>query len=425
MATEISPEAIDLASVVRGGDTVLWSQGPSEPLSLTQPLVEQRRQIGRFRAFLGSSYGQTFAPEHSDYIDFLGIGAVGATRKIMQAGALRVIPCHLSQLGTLMRQGELRIDVVLVQLSRDQSGTFSYGSVCSYLPDAIRNARVVVAEVNEQAPWTFCQEAIDPERIDYVVQVSTPLFDVPSRESRSVDVAIAKEVAALVEDGAILQIGIGTLPNAILSELQHHRDLGIHSGVIGDGIINLIESGVITNARKKRNRGISVTGGLFGTDRLARFAHKNQTIQVDPVSYTHSPFVLADFTAFTTINSAIEVDLFGQVNGEVANGKYVGTIGGQTDFVRGTQLSERGRSIVAMSARVSESGPSRIVPVLSSGIATAPRSDTDVVVTEYGVAKLKGCTVEDRAERLISVAHPDDREKLAHRWSETLAALCR
>ncbi len=425
MPTEIPLKQLDLASVIRAGDTVIWSQGPSEPLSLTQAMVEQRHQIGRFRAFLGSSFSRTFDASHADYIEFIGLGAVGATRKILEAGALQVIPCHLSQLASMMRDGPLKIDVVLLQLSQNASGSYSYGSVCSYLPDALNRARVVIAEINDQAPWTGCSEPIEAKRIDYVVRASRPLLDVPSRPPSTEDIAIAKNVAPLIEDGATLQIGIGTLPDAILSELRDHRDLAIHSGVIGDGVVNLIESGVVTNARKSIDRGISITGSLFGTSLLVRFAHDNSAIRVDPVSYTHNPAVLAQLSALVTINSAIEIDLFGQVNSEVANGKYVGTIGGQTDFVRGTQMSERGRSIVAMSARVSPTGLSRIVPTLSSGIVTAARSDTDTVVTERGVAVLKGRTVEERARLLISIAHPDDREALSRSWRDGLARLGR
>lgn len=165
-----------------------------------------------------------------------------------------------------------------------------------------------------------------------------------------------------------------------------------------------------------------MTGGLFGTQKLTQFAHRNSAVRVDPVSHTHRPEVLARFKGFTTINSAIEIDLFGQINSESANGKYIGTIGGQTDFVRGTQLSERGRSIVAMSARVSAGGPSRIVHSLSSRFVTASRADTDTVVTEFGVAELKGQTVEERARRLIAIAHPDDRESLSRGWKDANAS---
>lgn len=416
MPSAFTPNTIDLTSIVRSGDTVIWSQGPSEPLSLTQALVEQRQRIGRFRAFLGSSYSRTFDPTQADYIDFLGLGAVGYTRKLLEAGALQVIPCHLSQLAQIMREGTLKIDVVLLQLARDHSGAYSYGSVCSYLPEALRNARIVVAEINEQAPWTHCCEPIDPERINYIVNVSRPLLDVPSRNPTAEEVAIAKNVAPLVEDGATLQIGIGTLPDAILSELGSHRDLGIHSGVIGDGVIKLINSGVVTNVRKKADRGISVTGGLFGTQLLTKFAHGNKAVRVDPVSYTHDVKILASFDLFTTINSAIEVDLFGQVNSEVANGKYIGTIGGQIDFARGAQVSNCGKSILALPARVSADGPRRIVAALSGGFVTSSRSDTDAVVTQFGVAELKGQTVDERSRRLIAIAHPDDREPLSREW---------
>jgi acyl-CoA hydrolase len=416
MPVEIAADAIDLTSIVRPGDTVIWSQGPSEPLSLTQALVRQRRGIGKFRAFMGSCYSQTFEPAQADYIDFIGLGAVGYTRKILEAGALQVIPCHLSELASMIRRRDLKIDVVLLQVSQNDDGAYSYGSVCSYLSEAVRTARAVVAEVNDQAPWTGCIERIDPKLIGHSVHVSRPLIAVPSREWTAEDTAIAKNVAPLIEDGAILQVGIGTLPDAILTELRDHRDLGIHSGVIGDGVAKLIEAGVVTNARKTIDRGISVTGGLFGTQTLSQFAHRNSSIRVDPVSHTHRPDVLASFKAFTTINSAIEIDLFGQINSETANGKYVGTVGGQTDFVRGTQLSERGRSIVAMSACVSAQGPSRIVNSLSSRFVTAARADTDTVVTEFGVAELRGQTVDERAKRLIAIAHPDQRDSLSRGW---------
>ena len=419
MPVELDPERPDLTSLVRRGDCVIWSQGPGEPLALTRALVAGRAQIGRFTAFLGSSYASTFDRTQVDFIDFVGMGAVGHTRKLLESGALKVIPCHLSQLASMLRSGEFRIDVALLQVARNAAGEYSFGSVCSYLPDAVRNARVVIAEINAQAPWTNSVERLAAERIDRAVEVSRPLIDVPSRQPTAEDLAIAAKVAPLIEDGAVLQVGIGTLPDAILSSLRNHRDLGIHSGILGDGVVGLIEAGAVTNATKKRDRGVTVCGGLFGTDRLRQFAHANKDLRVDPVSYTHDLRVLAGFTAFTTINSAIEIDLFGQVNSEVANGKYVGTIGGQTDFVRGTQLSERGRSIVAMSARASAAGPSRIVTRLSSGFVTAARADTDVVVTEFGTAELKGQTVDERARRLIAIAHPDDREDLSRWWAES------
>ena len=418
MPIELDLDQLDLPSLVRGGDCVIWSQGPSEPQTLTRALVAQRERIGRFTAFLGSSYAQTFEPSQSDVIDFIGLGAVGHTRKLLESGALKVIPCHLSQFAAMLRTGEFKIDVVLLQVACNAAGDYSYGSVCSYLPDALRNARVVIAEVNADAPWTNCIERLPADRIDYMVKGTKPLIDVLSRPPTAEDIAIARHVAPLIENGATLQVGIGTLPDAILSHLQNHRDLGIHSGILGDGVVGLIESGVVTNATKKRNRGVSVCGGLFGTERLRRFAENSAILRVDPVGYTHDPRVIAEFTAFTTINSAIEIDLFGQVNSEIANGKYVGTIGGQTDFVRGTQLSERGRSIVALPARVSSAGRSRIVARLSSGFVTAARADTDFVVTEFGVAELRGRTVDERARRLIAVAHPDDRDDLSRSWMQ-------
>jgi acyl-CoA hydrolase len=418
MPSELTADAVNIANILRTGDTVIWSQGPSEPLSLTEAMVAQRKQVGRFRALLGSSYSRTFEPSHADSIEFVGLGAVGRTRKLLEAGVLQVIPCHLSQFGLMMRNGDLKVDVVFLQLSQDSSGAYSYGSTCSYMPDALRHARIVVAEINDQAPFTASSEPIDASRIDFVVRVSRPLLEVPSRPWTEEDNRIAKHAVSLVEDGATLQIGIGTLPDAILSELRDHRDLGIHSGVIGDSVVDLIKRGVVNNSRKMSDRGVSVTGGLFGTKVLSDFAHHNPAIRVDPVSYTNDLRVLSALPRLTTINSTIEIDLFGQVNSEIANNKYLGTIGGLTDFVRGAQIAEGGRSIIAMPARVSADGSSRIVPALSSGLVTAARADTDYVVTEFGIAALRGQTVNERARRLIEIAHPDDRERLARAWAD-------
>src|ERR1700722_772319 len=181
MPTELTAGAVNIANILRTGDTVIWSQGPSEPLSLTEAMVAQRKQVGRFRAILGSSYSRTFEPSQADSIEFVGLGAVGRTRKLLEAGVLQVIPCHLSQFGSMMRSGELKVDVVLLQLSQDSSGAYSYGSTCSYLPDAMQHARIVVAEINDQAPFTASSESIDASRIDFVVRVSRPLLEVPSR----------------------------------------------------------------------------------------------------------------------------------------------------------------------------------------------------------------------------------------------------
>jgi len=402
-------QMLDLTRWIRPGDTVMWSQGTGEPELVLQALIAQRHAIGPTRVFLGSSYSDLILPEHADTMSFIGIGAVGRTRAFVDAGLLGVIPCHLSELPRLMRSGLLKIDVVIVHASRNEKGELSYGANCSYLPAAVAQARVVIAEVNEQCPWTHSRETL--RRADFVVRSSRPLVNLPVRRADEVDRKIARLAAGLVEDGDVLQIGIGMLPDAILSLLSGHRHLGIHSGVIGDGIVKLVEQGAIDNATKPVDRGITVTGGLFGSQHLYDYAHLNRALRVDPVTYTHAPQVLANFESFVTINSAVEVDLTGQVNGEVARGGYLGTVGGQTDFARAAMASPRGRSIIALPSRTS-SGKNRIVARMADCVLSAARADTDIVVTEHGVAHLRGQPLPERARRMIAIAHPDDREHL-------------
>jgi acyl-CoA hydrolase len=407
---EYDAQALDLSRFLRPGDTVIWSQGTGEPETVVGAFVAQRHAYARTRVFLGSSYSDVIRPEHADAMDFIGIGAVGRTKAFLDAGVLDVIPCHLSELPRLVASGRLRIDVAFVHAARDETGKLSYGANCSYMPAIVAKARVVIAEVNDQSPWTHSRERL--ERIDAVVPVSRPLVQLPVREADATDREIARRVAELVDDGDILQVGIGLLPDAVLAALRDRRDLGIHSGVIGDGVVDLVERGVITNATKTVDKGVTVTGGLFGSDRLYRFAHRNPQLRVEPVTYTHSPEVLSRFDSFVTVNSSVEIDLTGQVNGEVSAAGYLGTVGGQTDFARAAMQTLRGRSILALPSRTGSRKIPRIVAHLAGGIVSAARADTDFVVTEQGVAQLRGQPLRERVRRMIAVAHPDDRESL-------------
>jgi len=374
-------------------------------------LVEQRKELGGIRVFLGSSYCEAIQPDHADWIRFIGIGAVGRTKKFYDAGALEIIPCHLTDIPRLMQDGRLQIDVVLLQASENSAGELSYGLVSSYLTTAVEGARAVVAEINDHTPWTCSTTPLKRDQVHYTVRTSRPLQELPVRPPTPSDVRIAERVAGLIEDGDILQIGIGTLPDAILTSLSDRKNLGIHSGIISDGVADLIQSGVVTNATKTVDRGITVTGGLFGSRKLYELAHCNPSIRVDPVVYTHSTSILGSFDAFVTINAAIEVDLTGQVNGEVANGAYLGIVGGQTDFSRAAAQCSRGRSIVVVPSRTGR-GVNRIVDRLSQGVVSAARADADIIVSEYGIAHLRGCSISERARRMIAIAHPDDRAAL-------------
>lgn len=413
MPREVTAEKLDLSSIVKRGDTVLWGQGTGEPLTLTETLVQQRSCLGRVRTFFGASFSDTFQPPHADAIDFSSLGGVGTSSRLSAEGILEIIPCHISELPGLIRSGTIPSDVVFVQLSAaDEKGRYSLGVVGDYMRTAMNKARVVVAEVNEKVPWTCGDTMIQADDLDYIVHTSRSVIELPRRPAGEVERAIAKHVASLVPDGAVLQVGIGAIPDAILASLSDRRDLGVHSGMIGDGVVELMKAGVITNGSKPVDRGVTVTGALFGTRNLYDFAHMNPGIELRSIAYTHDPTVLAQFDKLISINSAVEVDMTGQVNAEAVDGKHVGAVGGQVDFVRAAARSVDGRSIIALPSTARGGTISRIVTRLSGGVVTTARSDVDVVATEYGIAELRGASLRERARRLVGIAHPEFREKL-------------
>jgi acyl-CoA hydrolase len=340
------------------------------------------------------------------------MGAIGALRTAAAAGRLGIVPCHVSQVGALIEQGLIGCDIAFVQVSPpDANGNHSFGLINDFVQAAVAKARVVIAEVNECVPFTLGDAVLPGERIDCAVHVARTPVEVLPAPIGETDVAIAKIVARYIEDGAVLQVGIGAVPDAILRLLHDRRDLGVHSGMIGDGLVDLVEAGVITNARKPIDAGVSITGALIGTQRLYTFVHQNACIAMRCSSYTHNEAVLSRLARLVTINSALEVDLTGQVNAEQSGSQYLGGTGGQVDYVRAGGRSSGGRSIIALPATAKGGTVSRITANLSGPVTTA-RSEVDVIVTEFGTAELKGQTFAERARRLVAIAHPDFREEL-------------
>lgn len=424
MPTEIRAEDLELSRFIKPGDTIVWGQGTGEPLTLSEAVVAQRASFGPVTVFLGPGFSETLRPEHTDHLRFLAMSAIGTHRKLVDAQVLRLIPCQLSDVPDLFDSGVLKADVVFLHLSPpDARGEHSMGLLNDYLKIAMRRARVVIAEVNEQVPWTYSDEPLDMAGVDYVVRTSRAPLEHATRTPNEVDRAIAQRVAELVPDGAVIQIGIGAMPTAILDALHSRRRLGIHSGMISDSVIDLIRSGAVTNETKPFDRGVSVSGTLLGTRRLYDFAHQNKALMLKPLTFTHNVALLSQIERYTSLNSAIEVDLSGQVNAEVAGGVYIGAVGGQVDYVRAARRSRGGRSVIAMPATARRGTVSRIVAKLSSPVVTTARSDVDTVVTEFGTAELCGISLEERARRLIQLADPRFREDLERAARMTLGPI--
>ena len=403
---------LDFAAWVRPGDSVLWGQAAAEPLPLVAALLEQRHRIGgRFRVFLGiPAPGSSLTAEHADCIDFIGYCGTGTNRALATAGKLDVLPCHYSQFPDLLSSGSLAIDVLLLQVSPpDEQGRYSLGLAHEYLVPVVERARVVIAEVNRQAPWTFGERVLTADDFDAIVHTDRALPAVGHPAPGDVEHAIAARVSELIEDGATLQAGLGAIPEAILDRLGDRRDLGVHSGAIGDAIARLAASGALTNARKTRDCGITVTGVALGGRATHEFIHRNPAVQFRSTRYTHDASVLASIERFVALNSAIEVDLTGQINAEQAAGSYVGAVGGAVDFLRGAARSRGGLPIVALPSTAGQH--SRIVSRLSGPVSTS-RADAGLIVTEHGVADLRGQPLSERIRRMIAIADPRCRETL-------------
>jgi acyl-CoA hydrolase len=404
--------AFDLRKYLRAGDHIVWGQACGEPTTLIEALIAQAESIGGLSAFAATSFSGLLTVAAAEKFKLFSMGTIGALRPVAAAGKLGIIPCHVSQVGPMIEQGIIGCDVAFVQVSKaDENGNHSFGLVSDFIQAAVAKARVVIAEINECVPFTLGDAVLPASKIDCAVPVARMPVEVAAAAISENDQAIANIAAGFIEDGTVLQIGIGAVPDAILRLLSDRRDLGVHSGMIGDGLVDLVETGVITNARKEIDAGISIAGALIGTRKLYEFADRNKAIGMRASSYTHSEAVLSQLSRLVTVNSALEVDLTGQVNAEQSGNSYMGGTGGQVDFVRAGSRSRGGHSIIALPATAKGGKLSRITTTLSGPVTTA-RSEVDVIVTEFGAAELKGQTLAERTRRLIAIAHPDFREEL-------------
>lgn len=411
MTEIVQPDALDLSQYLKPGDHIVMGQACGEPSTLIDALIAQGKDIGGLSAFIATSFSGAFQPENASSFALSSMGAIGALRVMTKAQALQVVPCHVGQIGPLIEQGIIGCDIAFLQVSpADDDGNHSFGLVSDHTRAMVAKARIVIAEINEQVPFSF-GEMLHASEIDIAVPVSRPPVEVAPAKISETDEAIARHCAEFIGDGSVIQTGVGAVPDAILRMLADRKDLGVHSGMLGDGLVDLVEAGVITNARKEINRGISINGALVGTRRLYDWAHRNPAIRMSATSYTHDAGVLAQLSRLVTLNSAMEVDVTGQVNAEASGPAYMGGTGGQVDFVRAGVRSPGGHSIIALPSTAKQGTISKIVTALSGPVTTA-RTEADLIVTEFGAAQLRGQPVAERARRMAAIAHPDFREEL-------------
>ncbi|MBU2700278.1 4-hydroxybutyrate CoA-transferase [Sporomusaceae bacterium BoRhaA] len=406
---------------VKSGDRVVIGHACGEPPTLVEALVERAPELENVEIVhmvaMGSAKYAQPGMEKSFRHNALFVGAT--TRKAVAEKRGDFTPCFFSEVPRLFRNGLLSVDVVLMQVTPpDEHGFCSFGVSDDYTKAAAESAKLVIAQVNRFLPWTG-GDRIHVSEIDCFVEKDEAIVELQPPPIHDVEKAIGKNVASLVENGATLQLGIGAIPDAVLLFLKDKEDLGLHSEMFSDGVVELAEAGVMTNRKKTLHPGKFVATFLMGTRKLYDFVDNNPDVEMYGVDYVNDPYIIGQIDNMVSINSALQVDLMGQVNAEMIGTKQFSGVGGQVDFTRGASRSRNGKAIIAMPSTASHGKISRIVCQLDTGAAvTTSRNDVQYIVTEYGIADLRGKCLRERAKALIAVSHPDFRSTLLAQATE-------
>lgn len=415
--------AQEALKLVESGDRIFIHTAAATPRILVNALTDRASELNDVQ--IVSIHTEWEAPyldeKYADTFDVKTFFVGGNIRKAVNSGRASYIPMFLSEIPTFFREGKMPIDVALIQVSPpDKHGFCSLGVSVDVTDAASDVASRVIAQVNPNMPRTHGDGLIHVKEIDAFVEVDEPIYEVPFNEPTEEEMAIGNHIAGLVENGATLQTGIGGIPNAALRALRHHKDLGMHSEMFSDGIIELVERGVLTGFKKHSHQEKIVGGFCIGSRKLYDFIDDNPLIQMCDVSWVNNTSVIAKNPKVTAINSAIEVDLFGQVCADSIGVRQYSGVGGQMDFIRGAALSEGGKPIIALPS-MTRKGISRISPILNQGASVVTtRAHVHYIVTEHGVAYLYGKSLKQRAKALIDIAHPDAREELYRAAREDL-----
>jgi len=400
---------------VSSGDRVYVHPGCAEPETLVSALLKRAGQLANVEIVHLLTLGKAdyVKPEYRGRFRHNALFIGSNVREAVTEGRADYTPVFLCEIERLFTSGQLPLDGALVQLSPpDEHGYMSLGVGVDCTLTAARCARYVIAEVNDRMPRALGDSFLHVTKVSAIVETSHPLAELLPVPFTELQHRIAQNVAGLIPDGATLQMGIGGIPDAVLSCLRDRKDLGIHSEMVSDGVIPLIESGVVNGEKKTLHTGKVVAGFMLGTRRLADFIHDNPIFEFHPTSYVNDPFIIAQNENMIAINSALQIDLTGQVCADSIGTTLYSGIGGQVDFVRGAARSKGGKPIIALPSTAKDGGVSRISSLLSGAGVVTSRGDVHYVVTEHGVAYLHGKTLRQRAEALIAIADPAFRDQL-------------
>ena len=408
--------AAGAVEVVRNGDFIIVPTGVGEPPALLTALSDKRLdlhdvKVGQILAMRKYGYLDPATTHHIRHVAFF-FG--GATRAGGQAGWVDFIPNYFSEIPAQIEQGQIAADVVFSMASpMDEDGNFALSLGADYTMAALAKARAVVLEVNPNVPYAFGNCRVHISQVTALVESEEPVMEVGLPKIGAVQEAIGKYVADMIDDGSTLQIGYGGIPDAVVMQLTHKHDLGVHTEMIGDGLLSLVECGAITNRRKNYQPGKMIATFALGSRKLYQFMHRNPMLEIHPVNFTNDPALAGLNDNLVAINAALQVDLLGQCGSESLGFAPFSGTGGQSDFVRAANRSRGGKAFIVLPSTAKGDTLSRIVPVLAPGThVSTSKNDVNYVVTEYGVAQLRGKSAKQRARELIGIAHPMFRNEL-------------
>lgn len=411
-------DAATAVSHIHSGNAVYVGGGAGGPAVLIDAMCGRAPelrdvQLIHILTFIGAPYvDPKYEGSFRDNSLFIGHNV----RKAVGEGRADFTPIFLSEIPGLFQRQILPIDVALISVSPpDEHGFCSFGVEVGTTKPAAESARIIIAEVNRQMPRVLGDSFIHVSRLTHVVETDYPLPEAVQGSSSSANMKIGEHIAEMIPNGATLQMGIGSIPDAVLENLHQHKDLGVHTELFSDGVVSLFEMGVITCSRKTFHPGKMIAGFLFGSKRLYHFVDNNAIVELHPTDYVNDPFKIAQNDNMVAINAALQVDLTGQVCADSIGPRFYSGVGGQLDFIRGAARSKGGLPIIALPSTAKDDTISRIAPMLLEGSGvTTTRNDVHYIVTEYGVAYLYGKTIRQRAQALINIAHPNFRDELTH-----------
>ncbi|MBU2493616.1 MAG: 4-hydroxybutyrate CoA-transferase [Bacteroidetes bacterium] len=414
--------AEESVKVVKSGDKIVIQPGCAAPLELIRAMVDRKDELEDVEIYHILVVGKLpyVEPGMEKHFKHKAFFMGGNTRKAINDGRAEFIPIFLSEVTMLFKKGLIQADVALIHVSPpDEHGFCSYGIDVGNIKTPAEKAKVVIAQVNPKMPRGLGNSFIHINKINYIVEHDEPLMELPqvdpnaSKEILEVYDSIGKHIAEMIEDGSTLQMGIGAIPDSVLKYLHNKNDLGIHTEMFSDGLIELVLEGIVNGEKKTLHPGKIIAGFVLGTKKSYNFIDNNPIFEFHPQEYVNDPFIIAQNNKMVAINSAIEIDLTGQVCSDSIGTKFYSGIGGQVDFIRGTARSEGGKPIIALPSATKDLKISRIVPTLKQGAGVVTsRGDVHYVVTEFGVANLYGKTVQERARMLIEIAHPSFKDEL-------------